>query len=54
MATRREVVLTPADIPGTEVEEPFEAHTVPDPRWWLQCRGYVVPTSCKKPELIAK
>ena len=54
MATRSEVVLTPADIPGTELEEPFKGHTVPGLRWWQQCRGYVLPTSGKKTELIAR
>ena len=29
------VVLTPADIPGADLSEPFKSHTMPALRWWL-------------------
>ena len=54
MATLPEVLLTPVDIPGAELKEPFQTHTVPALRWWLQCRGYFLPTSLKKPQLISR
>jgi len=34
-----DVVLTPADIPGADLSEPLESHTMPALRWWLLCRG---------------
>ena len=43
-----DIELTPSDIPGASLSEPFEAHTLPALRWWLKCRGDVaVPTSWK-------
>ena len=43
-----EVTLSPADIPGAEISEPFDRHTVSDLCWWLLCRGIKVPTSWRK------
>ena len=44
--------LTPADIPGAELCEPFESHTIPALRWWLLCRGISAPTSWNKKKII--
>ena len=49
-----EITLTAADIPGAELPEPFEKHTVSDLKWWLLCRGVKVPASMKKKDLIAR
>ena len=49
-----EVTLSPADIPGAELSEPFDRHTVSDLRWWLLCRGIKPPTSWRKPKLIER
>ena len=46
------VVLSVADIPGADLREPFEKHTVAALRWWLLCRGFKAPTSWKKQQLI--
>ena len=43
-----DVVLTPADIPGADLSEPLESHTMPALRWWLLCRGITAPASWKK------
>ena len=51
-STRPEVVLTPSDIPGADLKEPFQAHTIPALRWWLQCRGISVSASSKKEFII--
>ena len=47
-----DVVLTPADIPGADISEPFESHTMPALRWWLLCRGISAPSSWRKKKLI--
>ena len=47
-----DVVLTPADIPGADLSEPFESHAMPALRWWLLCRGISAPSSWKKKKLI--
>ena len=40
MATdMQQVTLSPADIPGADLSEPFNRPSVPDLRWWLLCRG---------------
>ena len=49
---KEEVRLTAADIPGAELSEPLEKHPVAALRWWLLCRGVIVPTSVRKKELI--
>ena len=46
--------LTLADIPGAELEEPLESHTMPELRRQLQCRGITAPTSWKKATLISR
>ena len=48
----QQVTLSPADIPGADLSEPFNRHTVPDLRWWLLCRGIKVPTSWGKKQLV--
>lgn len=53
-ASLEEVRLSAADIPGAELSEPFDQHTVAALRWWLLCRGMKVATSMKKKELIDK
>ena len=50
-STLPEVVLNPIDIRGADLKEPFQAHTIPALKWWLQCRGISVSASSKK-ELI--
>ena len=47
-----EVTLTPDDIPGAVLSEPYERHTVSALRWWLLCRGIKPPTSSRKQELV--
>ena len=54
MATIPDVELTPTDIPGAELLEPLEKHTVPALKWWMMCRGCAVPSSLKKSDLISK
>ena len=46
------VTLSPADIPGADLCEPFNRHTMPELRWWLLCRGIKVPASLKKQQLV--
>ena len=50
----QDVILTEADIPGANLSEPFERHTIPALRWWLLCRGISVPRSWNKAKLIAR
>ena len=47
-----QVTLTPADVPGADLCEPYDKHTVPALRWWLLCRGIEAPSSWKKQQLI--
>jgi hypothetical protein len=47
-----DIVLAPADVPGAELQEPFEKHTVPALKWWLACRGVATPSSSKKSAFI--
>ena len=47
-----QVTLSPEDIPGAALPEPFEQHTVSALRWWLLCRGIKVPTSWRKKMVI--
>ena len=49
-----EVVLTPDDIPGAKLAEPYEQHTVAALRWWLLCRDITLPTSTKKREIVSR
>ena len=53
-ASTIDVQLTENDIPGAFLKEPFESHTVSELRWWLLCRGIVVSTSWKKPQVIQR
>ena len=50
-----EVVLTPDDIPGAKLAEPYELnstqYTVAALRWWLLCRDITLPTSTKNARL---
>ena len=39
------VMLTPADIPGAELSEPYEAHAFPALKCWLLCRLIREPLS---------
>ena len=47
------VRLTPQDIPSTQLDEPFEKHTIVKLRQWLLCRGIKAPTAWKKSRLVA-
>ena len=48
------VELNDTDIPGTHLDEPFEAHHVAALGWWLLCRGIKVTTSLRKCQIIAR
>ena len=48
------VMLTPADIPGAELNEPYEAHAIPALKCWLLCRGIREPLSCKMKQLLQR
>ena len=39
--------LSPVDIPGADLTEPFDRHTIPKLRWWVLSRGIKAPTSWK-------
>ena len=54
VSTVPEVLLTPSDIPGADLKEPFQAHTIPALKWWLQCRGIAVSASSKKEFIIKR
>ena len=47
-----EVTLEAADIPGADLNKPFETNAMPALRWWLLCRGIKAPSSWKKQQLI--
>ena len=49
-----QLTLSPEDIPGADLSEPFEQYTVSALRWWLLCRGIKVPTSWRKKKVIDK
>ena len=48
------VYLEDGDIEGATLEEPLEAKTIPQLRWWLVCHGREAPSSLKKPGLIER
>ena len=48
MALLPDVELFPANIPGAELQEPLEKHTVPALKWWLTCRDCSVTFIFKK------
>ena len=50
----REVNLTPADIPGAKLSEPWDKHPVVSLRWWLLCRGVKVASSVRKKDVIKR
>lgn len=54
MAVPVDVTLTPVDIPRTELLEPLDRYTVLALRWWLTCRGVVVPSSARKAVLLER
>ena len=47
-----EVILTPEDIPGAVLAEPYTKHTTAALHWWLLCRGVKDPSSLKKQQLV--
>ena len=49
-----EVKLDEAFIPGAQLQEPLEAHTVEALRMWLICHGVNVSSSLRKPQLITE
>ena len=48
------VQLTANDVPGAQLDEPFDKHTVVELRQWLLCRGIKASTSWKKSRLVAR
>ena len=52
--TMSRVELDEAFVPGAQLEEPLEAHTVEALRMWLLCHGVEVPGSLRKAQLIAE
>ena len=48
------VELTEADIPDAALDEPLEAHTIPELKWWLLCHGVHARSSLRKMELIER
>ena len=48
------MVVTPANIPAADLKEPFQNHTILALRWWLQCRGCIVPSSWKESQIISR
>ena len=52
--SNEEVVLLHTDIPGAELSEPLEKHTVAALRWWLMCRGIKAFTSIRKKDLAER
>ena len=46
-----EVVVTPDDISGAELAEPYEQHTAAALHWKLLCRVISLPTSTKNARL---
>ena len=53
-ATLPQITLTPADVPGAELKQPFQNHTIPALKRWLECRGATVPASWKKAQIVSK
>ena len=53
-STEASVLLTPVDIPGADLKEPFQSHTVLALIWWLECRGVVAPSSWKKSQIVSR
>ena len=48
------VELVEADIPGARLSEPFSSHTIHKLRWWLLCRGGIVPAAWNKKRILAR
>ena len=46
--------LDEAFVPGAQLEEPLEAHTVEALRMWLICHAVEVAPSLKKAQLIVE
>ena len=51
---RPELILSPEDIPGAVLSQPYAKHTAAALRWWLLCRGVKVPSSLKKQQLVER
>ena len=49
-----EVTLSPENIPGANLSESYEGHTISALRLWLLCKGNKARTSWKKQELISR
>ena len=49
-----QVELDEAFVPGAQLEEPLDAHTVEALRMWLVCHGVEVSGYLKKVQLIAE
>ena len=49
-----QVELDEAFVPGAQLEESLEAHTVEALHMWLVCHGVEVSGSLKKAQLIAE
>ena len=48
------VQLTAQDVPGAQLDEPFDKHTMAKLRHWLLCRGIKAPTAWKESRLVAR
>ena len=46
------VVLSEKDIPGVDLDEPLQNHSMPALQWWLLSYGIQDPTIWKKFRLI--
>ena len=51
-ASSPEVVLSPEDIAGAVLAEPYTKYTTAALRWCLLCRGDKVPSLLKKQQLV--
>ena len=47
-----EISLSPEDIPGAVLAEPYTKYTAAALRWRLLCRGVKVPSLLKKQQLV--
>ena len=48
---RPELILSPEDIPGAVLSQPYAKHTAAALRWWLLVK---VPSSLKKQQLVER
>ena len=51
-ASSTQIFLSPENIPGAVLAEPYTKYTAAALRWWLLCRGVKIPSSLKKQQLV--